>query len=74
MVWQNRELFPNARVLDIRSNDGFWTLAALDAGAAFVLGLETSTAAVEAAAKNFSEAGAKPDFVSDSLRRTFSRS
>ncbi len=61
MVWQNRELFPNARVLDIRSNDGFWTLAALDAGAAFVLGLETSTAAVEAAAKNLSEAGAKPD-------------
>lgn len=61
MIWENRELFHNARVLDIRSADGFWSLAALDAGAVQVLGLETSAATVEAAEKNLSEAGAKPE-------------
>lgn len=33
-------LFPGARVLDIASHDGRWSLAALEAGAASVLGIE----------------------------------
>jgi 16S rRNA G966 N2-methylase RsmD len=53
----NRELFKGAKVLDIMSASGFWSLAALDAGAAHVVGVEDSPASVEAAQKAFSESG-----------------
>jgi 2-polyprenyl-3-methyl-5-hydroxy-6-metoxy-1,4-benzoquinol methylase len=48
-------MFHNARVLDIISFNGFWSLAALDAGAAHVVAVETSPGIAEAAAKNFTE-------------------
>ncbi len=37
---QNADLFRGARVLDIASHDGRWSMAALEAGAASVLGVE----------------------------------
>ncbi|MGO8800697.1 MAG: class I SAM-dependent methyltransferase [Roseiarcus sp.] len=54
---RNRELFKGARVLDLMSATGFWSLAALDAGAAHVSGVEVSPAAVETAKKAFTEYG-----------------
>jgi 16S rRNA G966 N2-methylase RsmD len=53
----NRELFEGARVLDLTSSSGFWSLAALDAGAAQVTGVEASAPAIEAAKKAFGEYG-----------------
>ena len=47
IVAGNRNLFQNARVLDVMSGPGFWTLAALDAGAAHVVGVEPAAALVE---------------------------
>jgi len=57
IVARNRELFRSARVLDIMSGYGFWSLAALDAGAAHVVGVETSPVAVAAAQSSFVEYG-----------------
>jgi SAM-dependent methyltransferase len=57
---RNRELFEGARVLDLMSSSGFWSLAALDAGAAHVVGVEASPAPVEAAQKTFGEYGVNP--------------
>jgi LPS sulfotransferase NodH len=57
LVWQNRALFRNARVLDLVSLDGFWSVAALDAGAAHVVAVETSRKAAEAGATNLVELG-----------------
>ena len=51
----NRELFRGARVLSIMSSYGLWSLAALDAGAAKVVALETSQKAVKEARKAFAE-------------------
>jgi LPS sulfotransferase NodH len=60
----NRDLFQNARVLDVMSGQGFWTLAALDAGAAHVVGVEPAAALVETANDYF----AKNDIRSNSYR------
>jgi hypothetical protein len=60
-VASNRELFKGARVLDIRSSHGFWSLAALDAGAAHVVGVEASQQAAEAARKAFAEYPFNPE-------------
>jgi LPS sulfotransferase NodH len=57
IISQNRTLFHNARVLDIMSSHGFWSLAALDAGAAHVVGVEPSQTLVEAAETNLSGYG-----------------
>jgi len=38
-IEQNREVFAGARVLDIASHDGRWSLAALESGAAHVIGV-----------------------------------
>jgi hypothetical protein len=51
----NRELFRGARVLSIMSSYGLWSLAALDAGAAKVVALETSQKAVKEARTAFAE-------------------
>lgn len=40
IIENHRDVFPNARVLDLASHDGRWSLAALDAGADHVLGIE----------------------------------
>ncbi len=59
-VLQNPDLFKGARVLDLMSSHGFWTLAALDAGAAHVVGIEESAKAVEAAKAAFAEYSIDP--------------
>lgn len=53
----NNELFPDARVLNLYSGDGRWCMAALDAGAALVAGVDPSREAVEAARTTFIEYG-----------------
>lgn len=40
IIEDNRRIFAGARVLDLGSHDGRWSLAALDAGAGHVTGLE----------------------------------
>ena len=57
----NRNLFRGARVLDLTSASGFWTLAALDAGAAEVTGVEASAPAIESAKSAFNEYGINPE-------------
>lgn len=44
---EHADLFPGARVLDIASHDGRWSMAALEAGAASVLGVEARSDLVE---------------------------
>jgi ubiquinone/menaquinone biosynthesis C-methylase UbiE len=56
----NRPLFEGARVLDIASHDGRWTLAALEAGAAHVTGIEARPELVTNAAETFAAAGIEP--------------
>jgi trehalose 2-sulfotransferase len=53
IIGQNRELLRGVRVLDLISYSGFWSLAALDAGAATVTVIETSQKNLDAARKNF---------------------
>ena len=60
IVARNRNLFQNARVLDVMSSYGLWSLAALDAGAAHVTGVEASPTPVEAARNTFNECGVDP--------------
>jgi trehalose 2-sulfotransferase len=57
IIGQNRELFRNARVLEIYSAEGQWSGAALDAGATHVVGLETEEAPVAAAKNAFGKLG-----------------
>jgi trehalose 2-sulfotransferase len=64
IVAGNRDIFQNARVLDVMSGPGFWTLAAVDAGAAHVVGVEPAATLVESANKYF----AKNDVSSNSYR------
>jgi hypothetical protein len=61
IISSNRKLFHNARVLNLHSGDGFWCLAALDAGAEHVVGVETSQKAVETAGRTFIEYGIAPE-------------
>jgi len=49
---QNADVFKDARVLDIASHDGRWSLAALRSGAAEVVGIEARDDLVEAAREN----------------------
>ncbi len=60
VVARNRALLKNARVLDLRSGDGRWSYAAIEAGAAQVVGVESKQDAVEAATKAFKKIGVKP--------------
>ncbi|HTZ37363.1 MAG TPA: class I SAM-dependent methyltransferase [Stellaceae bacterium] len=60
LIGGNRDLFRGARVLDPMSSLGLWSLAALDAGAAHVVGVENREKAVESANALFSEAGVAP--------------
>lgn len=57
IVEQNRGLFENARVLEFPSIDGRWGLAALDAGAAYVVGVEAMPRLAARAARTFAEYG-----------------
>jgi SAM-dependent methyltransferase len=49
---QNADVFQDARVLDIASHDGRWSLAALCTGASEVIGIEAREDLVEAAREN----------------------
>jgi methyltransferase family protein len=61
IVSSNRELFHNARVLNLHSGDGCWCMAALDAGAEHVVGVETSQKAIETAERTFIEYKIAPE-------------
>jgi hypothetical protein len=53
----NQDLFAGARVLDIASHDGRWSLAALEAGAASVVGIEARADLVDHASASLSGLG-----------------
>lgn len=57
IVASNPDLFRDARVLDLRSAHGFWSLAALDAGAAHVVGADPDLTYLEAAGNTFNDYG-----------------
>jgi len=61
IVAANRDLLHGARVLDIMSSQGFWSMAALDAGAARVTGVEPSRSDVEVARNSFVESAVNPE-------------
>lgn len=54
IVGRNRDLFGNARVLDLMSGDGVWSMAALDAGAAHIVGVEPDASRLALATTTFS--------------------
>jgi LPS sulfotransferase NodH len=60
IVARNRDLFQNARVLDIMGARGLWTLAALDAGAAHVVCM-TSPESTEVAREGLQDYGFDPE-------------
>lgn len=62
---ENRDLFAGARVLDIASHDGRWSLAALETGAAEVVGIEAREDLVHAARENLTH------YVGDETRYRF---
>ncbi len=49
---ENHDIFPGARVLDIASHDGRWSLAALASGAKSVVGIEARQDLVDHATTN----------------------
>jgi hypothetical protein len=57
----NRDLFDGARVLDIASHDGRWSLAALACGAKSVIGIEGKPDLADKAAANLAHYGYGPD-------------
>jgi 2-polyprenyl-3-methyl-5-hydroxy-6-metoxy-1,4-benzoquinol methylase len=61
VVAQNRELFRDARVLDVQSGDGRWSLAAIDAGARRVVGVESRRRPIEIAEEVFAKYGVRAD-------------
>jgi ubiquinone/menaquinone biosynthesis C-methylase UbiE len=54
---ENRDVFDGAKVLDIASHDGRWSLAALACGAQSVIGIEARTDLVEHAVENLAQYG-----------------
>jgi len=60
---ENRDIFAGTRVLDLASHDGRWSLAALEAGARSVTGIEARPELVKAAAENLGEYGYGADRV-----------
>lgn len=61
IVEANKSVFDGARVLDLASHDGRWSYAALDAGAAHVLGIEVRPELAASAARNMTALGVSPD-------------
>jgi hypothetical protein len=61
IVARNRDLFQGARVLNLNSGDGCWCMAALDAGAEHVVGVEPSRKELRAASTTFAEYGIPSD-------------
>jgi hypothetical protein len=66
----NRLIFPGARVLDLASHDGRWSMAALDAGASHVTGIEGRAELVKSAEESLSLYGVDPAryrFINDDI-------
>lgn len=61
IIAENRDILQGARVLDIASHDGRWSFAALDAGAASVLGIEGRPELVNNAGENLASYGVSQD-------------
>jgi len=57
IIGRNRALFQNAQVLDLQCGGGIWSLAALDAGAAHVVGLDSRKKPIETATETFTKYG-----------------
>jgi len=57
MFESNQSIFADARVLDLASHDGRWSMAALDAGASHVTGVEGRAELVSEAESTFSMYG-----------------
>src|SRR5215217_6564807 len=57
---ENKDLFQGARVLDIASHDGRWSMAALACGAKSVVGIEARTDLVDHAVANLQHYGQDP--------------
>jgi Methyltransferase domain len=58
---ENRDIFAGARVLDIASHDGRWSLAALACGAQSVVGIEARPELVAHSVQNLTHYGYRPD-------------
>ena len=74
LIHRHRHLLDGARVLDLASHDGRFSFAALDAGAAHVVGIEIDGDLVAAANANFEAEGVDPsryEFVQRDLFRHF---
>jgi trehalose 2-sulfotransferase len=61
IIARNRELLRGANVLDIQCGNGYFSLAALDAGARRVVGLESRKKPIESAQENFEKFEIDPD-------------
>lgn len=61
IIGENRDVFEGRRVLDIASHDGRWSFAALQAGAASVVGIEGRPELVDAANATFAHYGVSPE-------------
>ena len=61
IVAENRDILAGASVLDLASHDGRWSLAALEAGARSVIGIESRPELVKAATENLGEYGYGPE-------------
>ena len=72
---ENRDIFAGARVLDVASHDGRWSLAALKTGAAEVVGVEARDELVRAARENLERYanGSRYRFVAGDVFEVLSR-
>ena len=70
MFGSNAAIFAGARVLDIASHDGRWSMAALQAGAAHATGVEAGPELLSAAEETFRHYEVSPDryrFINDDI-------
>jgi ubiquinone/menaquinone biosynthesis C-methylase UbiE len=61
IIRQNAEVLQGSRVLDLACSEGAWSFAALDAGAAHVIGIESRHDKVDNARAHFAEYGVSED-------------
>lgn len=61
IIGQNHDVFAGARVLDLASSKGSWSMAALEAGAAHVIGVEARADKVDDAREHFIHYGVEAD-------------
>jgi len=60
IIEKNKELLIGAKILDIASHDGRWTFAAIQAGAAYVKGIEPRGELIKNAIETFNFYGVSP--------------